>query len=259
MLKLDAVSRVFPGGQQALAGITLDIAEGEIVAMVGGSGCGKTTLLRLISGLDQPSAGDTLVDGRKIDGPNEKVGVIFQEPRLLPWLSVAENIGFSLHHLSKAERQERVERALLRVGLGGYGARWPRQLSGGQAQRVSIARALIAQPKVLLLDEPFSALDAFTRAALHEHLIALWEAEQPTLLLVTHDVEEAAILADRVLVMQPHPGRIFAELSIDLPRPRDRLDDRLHDVKRRILKALDGSLHDAPSTSSQNDAAAFWW
>lgn len=260
MLKLENVSRIFAGGQQALAGINLAIEQGEIVAMVGGSGCGKTTLLRLISGLDRASQGTISVDGKVITAPSEEVGIIFQEPRLLPWLTVEQNIGFPLAHLPKEERQAKVDRALLRVGLGGLGERWPRQLSGGQAQRVSIARSLVAQPKVLLLDEPFSALDAFTRASLHDHLIALWEAEQPTLLIVTHDVEEAAILADRVIVMQPHPGRIFTEFKLDLPRPRDRLDDRFHDAKRRILKALDGSLSaDSPHSTSTNTANAFWW
>ena len=260
MLKLENVSRIFSGGQQALAGINLTIEQGEIVAMVGGSGCGKTTLLRLISGLDRASQGTISVDGKVITAPSEEVGIIFQEPRLLPWLTVEQNIGFPLAHLPKDERQAKVDRALLRVGLGGLGERWPRQLSGGQAQRVSIARSLVAQPKVLLLDEPFSALDAFTRASLHDHLIALWEAEQPTLLIVTHDVEEAAILADRVIVMQPHPGRIFTEFKLDLPRPRDRLDDRFHDAKRRILKALDGSLSaDSTSSTSSNNANAFWW
>ena len=260
MLKLEAVSRTFPGGQQALSGITLDIPQGEIVAMVGGSGCGKTTLLRLISGLDNATTGTMSVDGKAISGPGEEVGIIFQEPRLLPWLSVEDNIGFPLAHLPSEERKAKVDRALLRVGLGGYGKRWPRQLSGGQAQRVSIARSLVAQPKVLLLDEPFSALDAFTRASLHDHLIALWEAERPTLLIVTHDVEEAAILADRVIVMQPHPGRIFAELDVPMPRPRDRLDDAFHDMKRRILKALDGSLtSDHAQSRKTSDSTAFWW
>lgn len=261
MLELKSVSRVFPGGQQALSDINLEIPQGGIVALVGGSGCGKTTLLRLIAGLDRPSAGTIAVDGSVITGPSEEVGIIFQEPRLLPWLSVEDNIGFPLAHLAKDERRERVDRAILRVGLGGLGKRWPRELSGGQAQRVSIARSLVARPKVLLLDEPFSALDAFTRTSLHDHLIALWEAERPTLVIVTHDVEEAAILGDRVVVMQPHPGRIFTEFRVSLPRPRDRLDDAFHDTKRQILKALDGSLatQHANAKPANSDAAAFWW
>ena len=261
MLAIAGISRVFPGGQQALAGIDLAIEPGGIVALVGGSGCGKTTLLRLIAGLDRPNAGTIAVDGRPITGPSEAVGIIFQEPRLLPWLTVADNIAFPLAGLQPQARRERVERILLRVGLAGLGGRWPRDLSGGQAQRVSIARSLVARPKVLLLDEPFSALDAFTRASLHDHLIAIWQAEQPTLLIVTHDVEEALTLGDRVIVMQPNPGRIFAEFAIGLPRPRDRLDDAFHALKRDVLKALDGSLagHHAGASGSNPDSAAFWW
>jgi sulfonate transport system ATP-binding protein len=261
MLAIDHVSRVFPGGQTALSDIDLGIAEGEIVAMVGGSGCGKTTLLRLASGLDQPSRGAIRVNGAEIREPSADVGIIFQEPRLLPWLSVIDNIAFPFAHLPKAEARERAERVLLRVGLGGYGARWPRDLSGGQMQRVSIARALVTEPKVLLLDEPFSALDAFTRAALHEHLLALWEERRPTLLIVTHDVEEAVTLADRVVVMQPNPGRIFAELPVSLPRPRNRLDDAFHAMKRDVLNALDGSLSAAQQGPNNQTAspAAFWW
>lgn len=260
MLAIEGVSRIFPGGQTALSGIDLTIDEGEIVAMVGGSGCGKTTLLRLISGLDLASRGQIRVDGEVIAKPSEKVGVIFQEPRLLPWLRVIDNIAFPLGALPRAEREERAERALLRVGLGGLGQRWPRDLSGGQMQRVSIARALVAEPSVLLLDEPFSALDAFTRASLHDHLLALWAERRPTLLIVTHDVEEAVTLADRVIVMQPNPGRIFAEIAVDLPRPRDRLDDAFHAMKRQILRALDGSLTETAASASKGaPPPGVWW
>jgi sulfonate transport system ATP-binding protein len=136
-----------------------------------------------------------------------------------------------------------VDEALLRVGLAGYGQRWPRELSGGQAQRVSIVRALVTQPKALLLDEPFSALDALTRESLQDHLLALWETHRPTLVLVTHDVEEAVALADRAIVLQPKPGRIFADIPIDLPRPRDRLSPEFAEAKRLVLKALDGSIN----------------
>ncbi len=259
MLRLCALSKTYPNGTEALADVTLDVPQGEIVAFVGGSGCGKTTMLRLIAGLEQASKGRVELDGETLNAPHPGVGVIFQEPRLLPWLTVAQNIGFGLDALPRAERQARVEEALLRVGLAGYGGRWPRELSGGQAQRVAIVRALVARPKVLLLDEPFSALDAFTRASLHEHLIGLWEAHKPTLLLVTHDVEEAVTLADRVIVLQPKPGRIFAEPALDLPRPRDKVGHDFADAKRRILAALDGSLQ-APSQARPREAiAGAWW
>jgi sulfonate transport system ATP-binding protein len=261
MLKLDQVSRIFPGGQEALRNIALELAQGEVVAMVGGSGCGKTTLLRLVAGLDAPSTGSIELDGADLHEPSADVGIIFQEPRLLPWLSVADNIAFGIAHLPREEREARVSRALLRIGLAGYETRWPRELSGGQAQRVAIARALVTQPKVLLLDEPFSALDAFTRASLHEHLLALWETDRVSLLIVTHDVDEAVTLADRIVVMQPKPGRIFTEIGVDLPRPRNRRSDEFHAVSRRVLDALDGSLTEGQSSAApgKTETAAFWW
>ncbi|HRK25171.1 MAG TPA: ABC transporter ATP-binding protein [Beijerinckiaceae bacterium] len=261
MLTLERLSKTYVGGNVALKDVSLTLKPGEIVAMVGGSGCGKTTLLRLVAGLDAPTQGSVAVDEAIITAPNEAIGLIFQEPRLLPWLTVADNIAFGLSGLAKDEQKARVDFALHRVGLDGYNDRWPRQLSGGQAQRVAISRALAPEPKVLLLDEPFSALDAFTRASLHEHLLALWEAKRPTLLIVTHDVEEAVALADRVIVMQPHPGRIFAEIAIDSDRPRDPLSDEFLALKRRILKALDGSLAEARAATAKTDqpAAAAWW
>lgn len=261
MLLLEGVSRTFPGGMEALRSIQLDIPQGEIVAMVGGSGCGKTTLLRLIAGLDAPSLGQIALDGVPLREPSEEIGLIFQEPRLMPWLSVADNIGFGISGLPAGERQERVESALVRLGLAGLGGRWPRDLSGGQAQRVAIARALVRRPKVLLLDEPFSALDAFTRASLHEHLIALWETERMTILIVTHDVDEAVTLADRILVMQPRPGRIFAEIAVTLDRPRARRSDQFHAMSQRVLDALDGSLSadQSPSDKPNTPPGAFWW
>jgi sulfonate transport system ATP-binding protein len=260
MLTIEALTKTYANGATALSGVSLAMEAGEIVALVGGSGCGKTTLLRLVAGLDRPSAGSVAVDGEIVAAPNAAVGLVFQEPRLLPWLTVADNIAFGLNHLPRDERKARVNFSLQRVGLTEHGQRWPRELSGGQAQRVAISRALAPEPKVLLLDEPFSALDAFTRASLHEHLLALWAAKRPTLLIVTHDVEEAVALADRVIVMQPRPGRIFAEIPIDLPRPRDSLSDPFVGYKRHILKALDGSLSETrPAPSEPAQPAAAWW
>jgi len=262
MLSLAHLDKVYPNGAHALDDVSLDVEAGEIVALVGGSGCGKTTLLRLVSGLEAPTHGTVQVDGEAIFAPHPAVGVVFQEPRLLPWLSVAENIGFGLEHLPASERRDLVEEALLKVGLAGYGPRWPRELSGGQAQRVSIVRALVTRPKVLLMDEPFSALDALTRATLQDHLLALWEASQPTLVLVTHDVEEAAALADRAVVMQPRPGRVFADIPIPLPRPRDRLSPGFVEAKRAVLAALDGSLSQPSGAKSSADSqtpAGSWW
>src|ERR1700754_4040225 len=222
MLALDRVSKTYPNGVQALARFSAEIRQGEIIAIIGGSRGGKSTLLPALAGLDRPSSGTVTLDSEAIAAPHAKIGIIFQEPRLLPWLSVADNIGFGLADLPAAERREKVARSLARVGLADKAQAWPRELSGGQAQRVAIARALVPQPEVLLLDEPFSALDAFTRADLQDHLLDLWADTRPTLVLVTHDVDEAIALADRVMIMRPRPGRIFEEIAAGLPRPRDR-------------------------------------
>ena len=184
-----------------------------------------------------------------------KIGIIFQEPRLLPWLTVADNVGFGIEDRPKQERTERVGR-LERVGLADKAEIWPRELSGGQAQRVAIARALVPRPEVLLLDEPFSALDAFTRVDLQDHLLDLWAEIKPTLILVTHDVEEAIVLADRIVVMRPRPGQIAEEIEIDLPRPRDRQSAAFDFAKRRVLAALDRSLDRAVRVEDTEHKAA---
>jgi sulfonate transport system ATP-binding protein len=263
MLALDRIGKTYPNGVHALDGVSFSVGPGEIVAIVGGSGCGKSTLLRAVSGLDTPSQGRVLLDGRPVTSPHEKIGIIFQEPRLLPWLSVAGNVGFGLEHRPRAERNGRVADALTRVGLTDKANMWPRELSGGQAQRVAIARALVPRPEVLLLDEPFSALDAFTRVDLQDHLLDLWTDLRPTLILVTHDVDEAIVLADRIMVMRPRPGRIFEEIVAELPRPRDRQSAAFDFIKRRVLAALDRSLKrpktvdDSETTTSAG--AALWW
>src|SRR6187455_2552323 len=262
MLELQNLSKTYPNGVRALDGISLSVGAGEIVAIVGSSGCGKSTLLRAISGLDRPSRGRVLLDGESVTSPHEKIGIVFQEPRLLPWLSVAGNVGFGLEDRPRVERNERVVKAMMRVGLADKAAVWPRELSGGQAQRVAIARALVPRPEVLLLDEPFSALDAFTRVDLQDHLLNLWAEFKPTLILVTHDVDESIVLADRVLVMRPLPGRIYDEIETDLPRPRDRQSAAFDFAKRRILAALDRSLERVPTADGETktDAgAALWW
>lgn len=260
MLKLERVGKTYPNGVHALEGFSSQINIGEIVAIIGGSGCGKSTLLRAIAGLDPASTGSVILDGEKIAAPHEKIGIIFQEPRLLPWLSVADNIGFGLSAEKAPARKEKIEKALARVGLAEKAKAWPRELSGGQAQRVAIARALVPRPEVLLLDEPFSALDAFTRTDLQDHLLSLWADTRPTLLLVTHDVEEAVALADRIMVMRPRPGRLFEEIAVNLARPRDRNSEMFDSVKRRVLTALDRSL-DAklPDNATLTSEGAMWW
>jgi sulfonate transport system ATP-binding protein len=261
MLALNAVSKTYPNGVHALERFSAEIGLGEIVAVIGGSGCGKSTLLRAIAGLDRATSGTVTLDDLVVTAPHEKIGVIFQEPRLLPWLSVADNIGFGLSERPAAERRTQVARALDRVGLADKARAWPRELSGGQAQRVAIARALVPQPEVLLLDEPFSALDAFTRRDLQDHLLDLWADTRPTLILVTHDVEEAVMLADRVLVMRPRPGRLFADIAVNLARPRDRSAQLFEQVKRRVLTALDRSLDRnlIAAQSGSNAGEAMWW
>ena len=261
MLALDRVGKIYPNGVNALARFSAEIAPGEIVAIIGGSGCGKSTLLRAIAGLDRATAGTVTLDDITIVSPHAKIGIIFQEPRLLPWLSVADNIGFGLGDLSADVRRTRIAHALTKVGLADKANAWPRELSGGQAQRVAIARALVPQPEVLLLDEPFSALDAFTRRDLQDHLLDLWAETRPTLVLVTHDVDEAVVLADRVFVMRPRPGRLFEEIQISLGRPRDRNSQSFDNFKRRVLTALDRSLDRTlrEADAKSNTGEALWW
>ncbi|MFD2264205.1 ABC transporter ATP-binding protein [Lacibacterium aquatile] len=245
MLVLDNLTKTYPGGTLAVSRFALTIEPGEIVAILGGSGCGKSTVLRAIAGLDPATGGRVLLDGEEIRAPHSKIGVAFQEPRLMPWLSIAENIGFGIQDIEKAKRQALVKAALERVGLSGFAGAWPRELSGGMAQRAALARALVAKPEVLLLDEPFSALDALTRADLQDHLLELWEIDRPTLVLVTHDIDEALYLADRVVVMTGRPGHIQSIVQPNLPRPRDRESQRFVDWRRRLLGnlSLAGSRH----------------
>ena len=263
MLVLDRVGKTYPNGVRALDGISLSVGAGEILVVIGGSGCGKSTMLRAVCGLDAPSQGRVVLDGTLIAAPHVKIGIIFQEPRLLPWLCVADNVGFGLEGRPKAERRARVGRALDRVGLADKARVWPRELSGGQAQRVAIARALVPRPQVLLLDEPFSALDAFTRTDLQDHLLDLWADAKPTLVIVTHDVEEAIVLADRIMVMRSRPGRVYEEIACDLPRPRDRQSAAFDFIKRRVLAALDRSLDRTVITDDSETRAAagggLWW
>ncbi|KEF42756.1 MAG: hypothetical protein ER33_04255 [Cyanobium sp. CACIAM 14] len=237
MLLLEGVAKSFRNGFTALKAIDLRIDAGERVAIVGSSGCGKSTLLRLVAGLAAPSTGRVLLNGEPVLRPNPAVGFIYQEPRLMPWLRVRDNVGFALRGRA-AERREPVRSALRRVGLEEYASFYPKQLSGGMAQRVAIARALAPAPKLILLDEPFSALDAIKRADLQNHFLRLWESEKLSTLLVTHDVEEAIVLADRILVMHPGPGRISAELRVELPLEDRRQARGFADLKQQLLDSL---------------------
>jgi sulfonate transport system ATP-binding protein len=208
------------GDRIVLQDVALSLHQGEVVALVGASGCGKSTLLRIAAGLDRGFEGHVRLAGLPVAGPTREIRFVFQEPRLFPWLTVASNVAFDLG--GPQADPARVEALLSEVGLEGLGTRLPKQLSGGQAQRVAIARGLFVQPHVLLLDEPFSAVDAFTRLKLQDLLLRVAHAHGITVLLVTHDIDEAVHLADRVIVLEADPGRIRAEVAVPQPRPRDR-------------------------------------
>jgi NitT/TauT family transport system ATP-binding protein len=208
---------------QALDGVDLTVPGGGIVALIGPNGSGKSTLLRIIAGLLEPARGDVLLDGARVTGPDPRIGLVFQEPRLLPWRTAADNITYPLELAGWARdrREARLHELLELTGLdGSAAAARPGELSGGQQQRAALARALALQPEVLLLDEPFTALDALTRERFDLELLSLWERTAPTIVLVTHSIPEAIVVADRVVVLTPRPGRIAADIAVDLPRPR---------------------------------------
>ncbi|MTH79786.1 ABC transporter ATP-binding protein [Paracoccus aestuariivivens] len=219
-----------------LRSLSLDIRPNEALAIVGPSGCGKTTLLRLLAGLEKADSGQILIDGIPVTGVGTERAVIYQEPRLLPWLTVLQNVAFGLElrGLSRAQAQERAGRYIRLVGLEDFRNAWPRQLSGGMAQRVGIARALTVQPEILLLDEPFGALDAMTKLSMQEELARIWGEEAVTMVLVTHDLEEAILLADRVLVLT-NDGTPPSLVTVDLPRPRDRNSADFVAMRRMLM------------------------
>lgn len=226
-----------------LAGIDLDIAAGEFVSIVGRSGCGKSTLLRLISGLDRDHAGDMWLDDAPIIGTSLDCGMVFQDSSLFPWMTLRSNIAFALQgraDLSDVEKTRRVTDAIDLVRLTEFGDAWPRQLSGGMAQRGAIARALVNEPGLLLLDEPFGALDALTRTYLQRELQHIWLRQRSTMILVTHDVEEAVFLSDRIVVMDAAPGRIHRIVPVPLSHPRDPADPAVQRIKETILIDLVG-------------------
>ena len=244
MLLIEGLHKRFSNGFVGLESVDLSVNKTEIVSLIGTSGCGKSTILRIIAGLDFPTRGTVRIDEQIITKPHADISIIFQEARLMPWLTVWENIQFGLQHLPKTQRNLLTGEVIAKVGLTEFAKALPRQLSGGMAQRVAIARALVTNPSILLLDEPFSALDAFTRLSLQDHLLQIWEYDRPTMILVTHDVEEALMLSDRVIVMRGNPGRIHQEFVIDLPRPRKRTDQQIQYWKERLLDTLDLSIGD---------------
>lgn len=231
------------GAVQALDGVDFSIAENEFVTLVGTSGCGKSTLLAIAAGLEEPTAGEVLVDGYEVDGPGRDRGVVFQTYTLFPWLTARQNVEFALKDegLDKVELRRRADQHLRMVGLERFAAARPNELSGGMRQRVAIARALSYRPLILLMDEPFGALDALTRQLMQELLTGIWEQHRLTVLFVTHDVEEAVYISDRVLVMTNRPGRIKTEVRVGLSRPRSPemlSDPTFLEPKTQVLEAI---------------------
>jgi ABC-type nitrate/sulfonate/bicarbonate transport system ATPase subunit len=226
-LLIDAVGRTFPGVRgagptEALRPVSLAVADNDFIAILGPSGCGKSTLLRIVAGLDAPTTGRVLLDGAPVTGPGADRGMVFQSYTLFPWLTVRQNICFGLREKARpqSEQDEIAAHYIGRMGLAGFEHHYPKMLSGGMQQRTAIARALANDPKILLLDEPFGALDNQTRALMQELLLGIWEAERKTVLFVTHDIDEAIFVAGRVVVMSARPGRIKAEVAVDFPHPR---------------------------------------
>ncbi len=225
------------GRLEVLKGISFEVKTGEFVSVVGPSGCGKTTLLRVVGGLESPSSGRVTIDGKSPDPSLHRLGFVFQEDSLFPWRTVWENVRFG-REVRGMEGEEVVRELLERMGLRGFEHCYPHQLSGGMKQRVAIARALAVDPDLLLMDEPFANLDAQTRWILHQDLTRIWEEVRKTILFVTHNVEEAVYLSDRVLVLTVRPARVKKVLRVGLPRPRDKLSMRLVRLRRRVVELL---------------------
>lgn len=236
-LNINNISRTF-SGKEVVKNVSFEAGPGEIVGLLGTSGCGKSTVLRAISGLDTDYGGEVEINGKISRQVEASTGFIFQEPRLMPWLDVMENVTFGLKG-TKASKVELGRKYLRDVGLEGSENLYPKELSGGMAQRVAIARALITSPEVLLLDEPFSALDAFTKMQLQDLLLNIWKEYQTTIVLVTHDIEEATYLCDKIVILKNRPGRVGHEINLDEPRPRNRGSNELAEYKTEILNYLD--------------------
>ena len=240
-LRAENVSMVFGKGSQSvnvLDDISIDVGEGEFVCLLGPSGCGKSTMLNVVAGFLTPTKGQVKIDNERVTGPDRRRVFVFQERGVFPWLTVEGNIGFGLFDLSEGERQNRIKHYVELVGLKGFEKAYPRELSGGMKQRVEVARALAVNPDMLFLDEPFGALDSITRLVMRGELLRIWEAEKKTIIFVTHDIDEAVQLADRVLVMSARPAKIQKVVEIDVPHPRDISSPRYLQLRDGILEAI---------------------
>src|SRR3954465_3330647 len=248
LIAIDQLSKTYVSASgaavHALSRISLDIRPGEFVCVVGPSGCGKSTLLRLLAGLDGYSEGRLLLDGEPVAGPSRKVGVVFQAANLLPWMTVRDNVRLPLRVGGRhAPAGDRIARLLAVTGLADFGDKYPYELSGGMQQRAGICRALARDPEILLMDEPFGALDALTRERLNLELQRIWQENRKTILLITHSISEAIFLADRVVVMSARPGRILADLDIAIPRPRTFDEIVLHPEYPKLAREIRGLLN----------------
>ncbi len=243
-ITIAGVNRVYTDSEgtrvEALRDVSLDIRAGEFISIIGPSGCGKTTLLRLIAGLDKPQSGALSIDSTKITDVDPERGYVFQQGGLFPWLTVENNIAYGLKARKVFDKKKsNVGKYISMVGLDGFEKSYPHQISGGMAQRVAIARALINEPKALLLDEPMGALDSFTRSDLQDKLLELWKENGTTMILVTHDIDEAIYLSDRIVIMTPRPGKISKIIDVDLPRPRQRGSGDFLSMRRDILELFE--------------------
>ncbi len=241
MLVIENLNKTFavPGGEvAALRNIRLQVQKGQFVTFIGPSGCGKSTLMKIVAGLDTAYEGTVRLNGKPIMGPGIEKGFIFQEPRLFPWLTVEKNIAANLS-LRNPEVRRQVDGLIELVRLKGFEKAYPKELSGGMAQRVAIARALLRQPDVLLLDEPFGALDAFTRSHMQEVLLDIWQENKTMMLFVTHDLDEAVFLGQRVVIMEPRPGHIRGVIGIDLPYPRRRASPSFQEMRTCVLQEFE--------------------
>lgn len=239
---LDNICKVYPGASEteALKDINLTINSGEFVCILGPSGCGKSTLLEIIAGLQPPSRGQVLLDGTPVTSPNRDIGVVFQDSSLYPWRTVLENVEFGpeIKGMDKTLRREMAQKYIQMVKLSGFEDRYPHQLSGGMRQRVGIARTLINNPKVLLMDEPFGAVDYLTRLQLQSEVLDIWEKERKTVIFITHDISEAVFLGDRVVILTPRPGKIKCILDIPLKKSRNRNDPAIVEIEEKIYRII---------------------